>query len=118
MSTNRTATSNTSRRTSASALPAGVLPRVVAGSLALAGFTVAVLGGLVAGNPGTLVLTRAIIAMVLCYPTGFVIGLVCERVIRQHLEAYAAQRPLPTEDSQTERAGPTTEQDEEEVIVV
>jgi tetrahydromethanopterin S-methyltransferase subunit C len=63
-----------------------MLSKVMAGCLALAGFAVAILAGLAAGNSAGDVLVRALIAMLACYPVGFVVGMICERVIAMHIE--------------------------------
>ncbi len=65
--------------------------RAIAGCLALAAFTVAVISGLAGGNTATSILGRAILAMIICYPIGLVIGLVCEHVIQTHVEQKAAE---------------------------
>ena len=62
---------------------------VIAGCFALAAFAVAVLAGLAGGNTATAILTRALIAMVACYPVGLLIGLVCQRVIAEHVQVQA-----------------------------
>jgi len=70
-------------------------PRVIAGCFALAAFAVATLAGLSGGAPAAQVLLNAVMAMMLCYPVGLVAGMVCDRVIRAHIESErAAQEPL------------------------
>lgn len=68
----------------------GAVIRAVAGCFALAAFAVAVLAGLAGGNTPSLVLVRALIAMMACYPVGLVIGLVCQHVVQQHVTAQTA----------------------------
>ena len=60
------------------------LPRLVATCFALAAFAIALLGGLVAGNETMLALVRALLALIVCYPVGRAVGLVCRRVISEH----------------------------------
>ena len=66
-------------------------------------FTVAILAGLAAGNPAITILVRALIAMVLCYPMGLAVGLLCRRVVDEHAgsdtprEETTAATPEPTE---------------------
>jgi hypothetical protein len=69
----------------------GSVTRVMAACFALAAFAVAIIAGLSAGNAPASVLSRAIIAMLLCYPVGFVAGLVCERVVSWHIAAQDAR---------------------------
>jgi hypothetical protein len=84
---------------------AGAASRAVAGCFALAAFAVAVVAGLAGGNSPSAILFRALIAMVVCYPVGLVIGLVCQRVVEDHVNAQpaagsapeAAQRAAPAE---------------------
>jgi hypothetical protein len=68
----------------------GAASRAVAGCFALAAFAVAVVAGLAGGNTPSGILVRALIAMIVCYPVGLVIGLVCQRVIEEHVKAPTA----------------------------
>ena len=65
----------------------GAASRAVAGCFALAAFAVAVVAGLAGGNTPSAILVRALIAMIVCYPLGLVIGLVCQHVIEEHVKA-------------------------------
>ena len=69
--------------------------RIISASFALTGFSTAVLAGLAAQNPGTTVLSRAIVCMAACYALGMVAGAIVERVIREHVEAHRKSNPLP-----------------------
>ncbi|MEX2219874.1 MAG: hypothetical protein WD749_14070 [Phycisphaerales bacterium] len=83
----------------------------IAAAFALAGFTVAIVSGLGAGNPVVRVLQGAIIAMVLCYLAGLVIGAVALRAAAEHVERYKAANPVggaepgPGKEPQTRGAG-------------
>lgn len=57
---------------------------MVATVFALAAFSIALLGGLVAGNETMRVLVRALLALVACYPVGLAVGLVCQRIVADH----------------------------------
>ncbi len=59
---------------------------VLAGIFALAAFAVAIVAGLAAGNEPAAVLGRAVLAMTVCYPVGFAVGLVCHRILHDHVE--------------------------------
>ncbi|MHC4219345.1 MAG: hypothetical protein ACYSU7_12930 [Planctomycetota bacterium] len=63
----------------------GAASRAVAGCFALAAFAVAVVAGLAGGNASSSILVRALIAMIVCYPVGLIIGLVCQHVIEDHV---------------------------------
>lgn len=64
----------------------GMLSKVMAGCIALAAFAVAIVAGLAAENSAGLVLGRALMAMIFCYPVGFIIGMVCDHVINLHMQ--------------------------------
>jgi hypothetical protein len=64
--------------------------RLIAGCFALAAFAVAIVAGLGAEHGAAQVLLRSVIAMMLCYPVGLVAGMVCERVMRAHVESLRA----------------------------
>lgn len=89
---------------------------VIAGCFALSAFAVAVSAGLVSDNPAAQVLGRAIMCMLVCYPVGLVIGMVCVRVISAHVKAYRLANPIPGEA----KLAPTADESAsaEEVIVV
>jgi hypothetical protein len=65
----------------------------MAGCFALAAFAVAIVFGLAAGNPAGSVLSRALIAMLACYPLGLGVGLVAQHLVREHIEAHRAANP-------------------------
>ena len=90
---------------------------VIAGCFALAAFAVAVVAGMAGGNSATSILSRAIIAMIGCYPIGLIIGLICARVMADHIESHrdavstaessttnqlAASQPSATTEAQSE----------------
>jgi hypothetical protein len=78
----------------------------VAGCFSLAAFFVAILAGLAADNPATLILGRAVLAMALCYPVGVVIGLICQHAVEERRGTPPAE-PGPAEslDHPIESAG-------------
>ena len=98
----------------------GAASRAVAGCFALAAFAVAVVAGLAGGNTPSSILVRALMAMVVCYPVGLVIGLVCQRVIEEHVKASPAANAVAQPGS---GASPTaqsakTAEEAEDVMVV
>lgn len=72
--------------------------RLIATCFALAAFSVAIIAGLAADNPGTTVLTTAIICMIGCQLIGLVVGAVAQRAIDEHLSRYRAKNPIPKEE--------------------
>ncbi len=100
----------------------GVLSNVLAGCFAMAAFAVAILAGLAGGNAPASILLRALIAMIVCYPVGLMIGLAVQRVVSDQLEAQQKaiddeDEAKPAEASATEQSAETAE-DAEDLIVV
>jgi hypothetical protein len=75
--------------------------RVIASCFALAAFAVAVASGLMSDSAAAQILLRAVLAMIVCYPVGLIVGMICEGVIRTHLaapialDAQATSAPAP-----------------------
>ena len=76
----------------------GVAGKAIAGCFALAAFSVAVVAGLAGGNTATAILVRALIAMIVCYPLGMIIGVLCRWVIDQHLAEQSAESAEKVKD--------------------
>ncbi|MCH8152460.1 MAG: hypothetical protein IH830_08820 [Planctomycetes bacterium] len=100
----------------------GVLSNVLAGCFAMAAFAVAILAGLAVGNSPASILLRALIAMIVCYPVGLMIGLAVQRVVSDQLEAQQKaiddeDEAKPVEASATEQSAENAE-DAEDLIVV
>lgn len=72
----------------------GSTARLIASCLGLAGFAVAIVAGMAAGNPGGRVLTVALISMVALHLVGLVVGLVAERVVEEYVRQYKAVNPV------------------------
>jgi hypothetical protein len=70
-----------------------VSAKVIAGCFGLSAFAVAIIAGIAAGNSLAHVLMRALIATVVCYPIGVIVGLICARVISEHVERMMPQSP-------------------------
>lgn len=68
--------------------------KVVAGSLGLAAFAIALLAGLGSGADADLVLGRAVISMFVCFLIGYVIGLVGERAMNEAAQRYRDENPI------------------------
>jgi hypothetical protein len=90
----------------------------IAGCFALAAFAVAVVAGLTAGNAAGSILVRAIIAMIACYPIGLGVGLVAQWVIDQQIATHKEANPAPEVPIDAPRAARSTDEGDEDVLVV
>ena len=70
-------------------------PKMIAGCFSLAAFGVAVVAGLASDNPVMMILVRALVSMLLCYPIGWIIGLICQRIISEHIRQHQQAHPVP-----------------------
>ena len=98
----------------------GMTASSIAGIFALAAFAVALVAGTSGGNPAVSVLMRALIAMLLCYPVGYAVGLIAHRVIQEQIEAYVEAHPVPMTphvDDENMSVGGVERSVDEEVIV-
>ena len=71
--------------------------------LAVGGFLVAVLSGMYVENPLGAILARSLVTMVVCWPLGLVIGIVLDRLFREHSSNQTSQ--MEQEDRSAEEAG-------------
>jgi hypothetical protein len=69
--------------------------RTIPPLVALTGFAISVVAGLAAGNPGTSVLWRALLAMIACLVVGELIAMVLRAIAKQEGKAYATRKPIP-----------------------
>jgi len=69
--------------------------RVVAGVLGLTAFVTAALVGLAIGNPGSVILTRALLAMIVCALVGRALGAAGKRCVREYLDSFKSDHPIP-----------------------
>lgn len=83
---------------------AGMPTRVIAACLGLAAFCVALIAGLAADNPSEQILIRAIVSMFVGNAVGFVIGLVAERAVEEHLSSLRPAEVLHTQPTEPERS--------------
>lgn len=67
----------------------GVSSSAIGACFAFAAFVVAVLAGLFAGNTVEMILTRALLALIVCYPIGLAMGMVCGRIVREQARVLA-----------------------------
>lgn len=69
--------------------------RVIAATLGLSGFAVAIIAGVTAGNEPTLVMFRALVAMIACYVLGVAVGGVFKHVLDAHIVEHTRTHPIP-----------------------
>lgn len=69
--------------------------RVISSALGFLGFSTACIFGIIADNPGLVIITRAMVAMVVCAFVGRILGSVGEVCVREFVSLYKAQRPIP-----------------------
>jgi uncharacterized protein YneF (UPF0154 family) len=69
--------------------------KIISGVMGLLGFATAALVGLWAGNPGVMILWRALLAMVVCSLLGRVLGYVGYVCVREFLDNYKDENPIP-----------------------
>lgn len=69
--------------------------RLIAGSFALCAFSVSILVGVSVANPTSVILVRAMAAMVGCFLVGCIAGRVLEGVVGIEAGRYAQLHPVP-----------------------
>lgn len=69
--------------------------KVIAATIALGGFVVALLSGMRAGAPAHLVLFNALAAMIVCQMLGIAVGAIGTRIVRDSVEHHKAKNPIP-----------------------
>jgi len=74
---------------------ADVPTKLISGVLGLVGFSTALVIGLLAGNPGYIIILRAIVAMLCCAFVGRILGAVGEVCVREFVTNYKTDRPVP-----------------------
>jgi hypothetical protein len=70
--------------------------RLIASSLALIAFAVAVLAGIAVDNPAYTIIWRAILAMAICYFVGLFIGAASQHAVEEDIESHRRRHPLQT----------------------
>ncbi len=61
------------------------LTKVIGAGFALAAFSVAIFAGMSTGNSAVEVLGKAILALLVCYAGGLIVGGICEHVVDDHV---------------------------------
>lgn len=70
-------------------------PSTIGAVLGFTAFAIACVSGLAAHNPSNVVLSRALGALVICYFTGLVLGMIGEMIVAQHIALHAKKNPIP-----------------------
>jgi hypothetical protein len=78
---------------------------------------VAIVAGLSRANPAGEVMVRALVCMLLCYPAGYIVGLICRAVINQHIHEHESANPAPSDDT-VEASPASDEKKQTEVMTV
>lgn len=82
---------------------------MIAVCFALTGFTAAVLiGWLYAHNSASVILSRAIGIMLVCYVIGRILGGIAQQVIEQEIVAYRKAHPIPSDEIEADAAEPAS----------
>ena len=95
----------------------GLGSSTVAASFALAAFAVAITAGIGAGNDSAQILIRALVAMFLAYPVGLFIGMICSRIVREHVEAGLVTS-IGSGEAQEPMDATSVEPDEDEEVLI
>lgn len=66
--------------------------RVIAASLGLSAFALAIVAGLAAENPAETILLRAVVSMIVCHIVGWCVGLTAEWAAMEAVSTYERQR--------------------------
>lgn len=69
--------------------------RIIASCFGLCGFAIALLASLGADTTPETALLRSIVSLVVCYIVGAAVGAVAERCVREHLDKYMREHPVP-----------------------
>ena len=110
--------SESAKVASDSALFTNSTGRVIAGLFALSAFGVAMISGLASDNPASSVLARAIMAMFLSYPVGWIVGMICQYVIDDHLKIHKEANPALDSMVEFPVTQRVTKNDDDEIITV
>jgi hypothetical protein len=70
----------------------GVPTRVIAASLGLSAFAIAIVAGLAADNPAETIVVRALASMVACHVAGWCVGSIAERAVLEAVSSYELAR--------------------------
>lgn len=83
----------------------GVPTKVIACSVALTGFAIALVSGLSAGNRPVSVMVSALLSMAACYVMGLVVGGVAQHTVSTHVANHQKSIPVPKVDNSPRLVG-------------
>jgi len=69
--------------------------KTISAVMGLTAFALAVIAGWAAHNPLSTILTRAIIAMAVCYAVGQILGWAATKLAREYMADFRARNPVP-----------------------
>lgn len=67
----------------------------VAATFALAGFSTAIITGIIASNTAAYVLSTALFAMLACYILGSIAGMAIDHVVAEYTADHVKKHPIP-----------------------
>ena len=73
----------------------GIATKIISASCALTAFSVGIMAGLFAGNPAETILARSLVALVVGYFVGMIVGAIGERTVVEGIKQYQLNRPIP-----------------------
>jgi putative Mn2+ efflux pump MntP len=82
----------------------GMATKTIAVSLALTAFAVAVVAGLMAGNPAAHVLKVALFSMIVCHVVGVFVGMISEHAVSDYIAQVQRANPIPDVAKELERS--------------
>lgn len=77
---------------------------IIATSFSLIVFSTAIAVGVSAHNPAQTVMWRAMVAMIICWPIGLIIGTLAQKTIERNIENYKSAHPVPQGAGELEMA--------------
>ncbi|MFK7758808.1 MAG: hypothetical protein AB8C13_02545 [Phycisphaerales bacterium] len=77
--------------------------KVISSIMGLMGFATSLVLGLLAGNPGLVILGRAMLMLAICTVIGRILGTVGEMCVREFLNKYKSDHPTPVLPEQLAR---------------
>ena len=86
-----------------------VSTRIVASCFSLAAFALALLSGMLSGNPAHSVIGNALFWLAACYLLGIVIARIANIAVSERLAEYRVERPIPTDADLVAEAPSTTD---------
>lgn len=90
------------------------LTHFLAGSFGVMGFVISIAAGLIADNSFEVILLRALLAAVVCYSMGYVVGLIAQAAAKEQAQLIASK--VAKQDAEEEARRLAKEQEEAEQL--